>query len=115
MAQVKAKALTTIAGSYGRALAGDEIILNDKHAKQLEDQGLIEITGDAPDDEDGTPKSKGVRVTDKTGNAEKAEGDTNPKNPTGQKVAAEKHAANEVKQAPQKAAQEAKKATKKGK
>lgn len=31
----------------------------------------------------------------------------------GQKVAAEKHAANEVKQAPQKAAQEAKKASKK--
>ena len=73
MANVKAKALSTIAVENGTARTGEEIVLVLNHAKELEAKGLVEIIGE--DTESDTGK-KGVKmasdmrtsnVTDNTG------------------------------------------------
>jgi len=86
MAKVKAIAKQTLAGSYGVATEGQEIVLDEKHARQLEKSGAIEITGEAGEDE-GEQKEGSFTITDNTGGKEKAEGDTDKANPTGAKKA----------------------------
>jgi hypothetical protein len=83
--KVTAIAKQTIHGSYGLATEGQEIVLDEKHAKQLEKRGAIEITGET-DDEPTTKKEGSFSITDNTGKPkEKAEQDTDAKNPTGEK------------------------------
>lgn len=106
MANTIVKAKGTMVGSYGIAHAGDKVTVESKVAKELEKAGLVDVVSDT--EADLTIPSKGsVRFADETNAAKqvaKAEAETDPKNPTGQKVAAEK-------QAPQK--QASKKASKK--
>lgn len=85
--KVTAKALQTLHGSYGLANSGDEITLDERHAKELAEKGLIEIIGEASDDA-ATEKEGSFNITDNTGKAkEKAEADTDKANPTGEKNA----------------------------
>lgn len=85
MAKVKAIAKQTLYGSYGHAGEGQEIVLNENDAKQLEKSGAIEITGEASDD-DVTEKASSFSITDNTGKPkEKAEAETDAANPTGVK------------------------------
>jgi hypothetical protein len=91
----KVKALTTLMGGYGKAYADDILELRSKDAKALSDQGLVEIIGETDTDEKDfvganltKPKKEAdVTITDNTGKpSEKAEDDTDKKNPTGAKA-----------------------------
>lgn len=83
MAKVKAKALQSLAGEYGMAVAGDEIVLNKKHAEELQERGAIEIVGEA-DEAEVKEKETSFNITDNTGKPkEKAEQETDPADPTG--------------------------------
>ena len=79
---VTATAKQTLHGVYGLANAGDTITLSEKHAKELEEKGLVENITDASEEE---PKGKqGLSISDNTGKPkEKAEQDTDKENPTG--------------------------------
>lgn len=89
MAQVKAKVLQTTAGAYGLAQVDDEIVLDEKHAKELEEKGVIKILG-AATGADKEKRENSFRITDNTGTAkEKAEQDTDETDPTGQKEKSE--------------------------
>lgn len=102
----RAEALTSTTGDYGSAKTGDVIVLRDSNAKELEEKGVIKILGKASDDEgaegfraynESTSKGEptSLRIHDQTVKSGKtgAEGDTDPKNPTGNKAAAKKAAA----------------------
>lgn len=79
--KVKAIANRTLMGEYGRVRQGEEITLNEKHAKELEKKGAITIIGDT-EDEPTKEKEGSFTITDNTGkNKEKAEEDTDEKNP----------------------------------
>lgn len=99
----KVKALQSLAGDYGNAVEGDEIEMRDADAQQLEKVGAVKIVGKTSADEKAedfrasnlttaTGQEKGLRIKDETIKAGKtgAEGDTDPKNPTGKKPAAKK-------------------------
>jgi hypothetical protein len=78
------KFLQTSAGTYGLANAGDELVLKNSVAEQLEKAGTVEITGDAGEDaEESVPTKGSVRFADETGKSAAPAGETNTKNPTG--------------------------------
>jgi hypothetical protein len=59
------KFLTTSAGTYGVAHAGDQLTLKDSVATQLEKQGTVKVTGDAGEDAEESVAPKGsVRITE---------------------------------------------------
>lgn len=82
MAKVTAIAKQTLHGSYGLATEGEKIVLDKKHAEQLEKQGALEIVGEAGDE---STKETSFSITDNTGKKEKSEQETSTANPTGEK------------------------------
>lgn len=83
MAQ-KVKFLQTSAGTYGLALTGDKLVLKNADASHLEKNGVVEILGEAGEDEEVSVAPKGsVRISDQTGQGAAPAGETDEKNPTG--------------------------------
>jgi hypothetical protein len=79
------KFLSTSAGSYGVAHTGDELVLKNSVAAELEKNGTVEVLGDADEDAEESAVKGSLRIHDETGVKEKAETETDPKNPTGAK------------------------------
>jgi hypothetical protein len=79
------KFLSTSAGSYGVAHTGDELVLKNSVAAELEKNGTVEVLGDADEDAEESAVKGSLRIHDETGVKEKAETETDPDNPTGKK------------------------------
>jgi hypothetical protein len=96
MDKVKGRALQTLRGEYGRANIGEVVELPEKHAKQLEAKGLLEILGSSENKEVKQKKETSFRIKDNTQKQkEKAEVETDESNPTGVKEKAEKASTDE--------------------
>lgn len=106
MKRVIIKAKQTLAGVYGQISEGEETTLHEKHAKQLEDRGLVEIIGDADEDEEEEGEKGGnFTITDNTGKEkEKAEQDTDKSDPTGKEKSDKAGPSATKKEAPKRAA-----------
>ena len=89
----KVKALQTIAGEYGKAFAGDEIVVRDRTADQLAKAGLVEVLGDAEDETVSVASKGSVRFTDETRKQDAPAGETDEANPTGKDLPVKKAAA----------------------
>jgi hypothetical protein len=62
----KVKFLSSSAGSYGVANTGDELVLNPSLAKELEEKGIVKVTGDAGKDAEENVVKGSLRIHDET-------------------------------------------------
>lgn len=81
----KVKFLNTSAGSYGIAHIGDELVLQDSHAAQLEKLGNVKILGDAKDAKESVAQSGSFRIADQTSKEKVTEEKEDKFDPTNEK------------------------------
>lgn len=62
----KVKFLTTSAGDYGNAFAGDEKEVQDSLAEQLEEKGIVKVLGSAGKDPVSDESKSTISVKDNT-------------------------------------------------
>lgn len=82
----KVEFLMSSAGAYGKAEAGDKLVINSKVAEELEKRGVLKITGDAPESaQESIPQSGSVRFTTEKVQGGPAAQETDDANPTKEK------------------------------
>lgn len=88
----KVKFLNTSAGAYGVAHSGDELVLKNGLAGELEKAGTVQVLGDADDDEPESVAQKGsLRIHDETIKEKVAEEKEDKYDPTNQAKNKEKN------------------------